>query len=159
MDPPISIADVPTAPAAEPSCTMPSSEAQSMTMWLKRQFPSDGFGTASVFEAFGNHCIARGVPLDMLMVEERSRDGSGATIWIRLPASERAAYQEFGEAPETALPKRAVLLIGHNAEFEKLFDDAEDDDQLVQSRRDRHLPRAQVDHQPARQRRRHLRGR
>ena len=159
MSPPISNPHIPTAASAAPSCNMPSGDVQSTTMWLKRQFPSDGFGTASVFEAFGNHCIARGVPLEMLMVEERSRDGSGATIWIRLPASERAAYQEFGEAPETALPKRAVLLIGHNAEFEKLFDDAEDDDQLVQSRRDRHLPRAQVDHQPGRQRRRHLRGR
>jgi hypothetical protein len=104
-------------------------------MWLKRRFPSDGFGTASVFETFGNHCIALGMPLEMLMVEERSRDGSGATIWIRLPASERAAYGEFGQAPESALPKRAILLIGHNGEFEKLFDDAEDDDQLVQPRR------------------------
>jgi hypothetical protein len=65
-------------------------------MWLKRQFLSDGFGTASVFETFREHCIALGMPLEMLMVEERSRDGSGATIWIRLPASERAAYREFG---------------------------------------------------------------
>ena len=85
-----------------------------------------------MFETFGNHCIALGMPLEMLMVEERSRDGSGATIWIRLPASERAAYREFGEAPESGLPKRAILLIGHNREFEKLFDDAEDDDQSVQ---------------------------
>ena len=128
MDPPISIPDVPTAPAAEPGCNMPSGEAQSTTMWLKRQFPSDGFGTASVFETFGEHCIALGVPLEMLMVEERSRDRSGAIIWIRLPASERAVYREFVEAPETALPKRAMLLIGHNREFEKLFDYAEDDD-------------------------------
>jgi hypothetical protein len=82
----------------------------------------------------------------MLMVEARSRDGSGVTIWIRLPASERAAYWEFGEAPETALPERAILLIGHNGEFEKLFDDAEGDDQLVQSRGDRHVPRRQFDH-------------
>ena len=128
-------------------------------MWLKRRFPPDGFGAASVFETFGEHCIALGMPLEMLMVEERSRDGFGATIWIRLPASERAAYREFGEAPETALPKRAILLIGHNGEFEKLFDDAEDDDQLVQSRGDRHVPRRQFDHRPTRQRRRHLRGR
>src|SRR5215469_398408 len=96
----------------------------------------DGFGAASVFETFGNHCIALGMPLEMLMVEERSRDGSGATIWIRLPASERAVYREFGEALESGLPKRAILLIGHKGEFEKLFDYAEDDDQLVQPRRD-----------------------
>src|SRR5215469_8099546 len=139
---------------------MPSGEAQSTTMWLKRQFPLDGFGTASVFETFGEHCIALGVPLEMLMVEERSRDRSGgATIWIRLPASERAVYPEFGEAPETAIPKRAILLIGHNSEFEKLFDDAEDDNQLVQFRSDRYLRRRQADHRPARQRRRHPRGR
>ena len=62
----------------------------------------------------------------MLMVEERSRDGLGAIIWIRLPASECAANREFGEAPETALPKAAIFLIGHNGEFEKLFYDAED---------------------------------
>ena len=69
------------------------------------------------------------MPLEMLMVEERSRDRSGGwTLWIRLPASERAVYREFGEVPETTLPKRAILLIGHNREFEKLFDDAEDDD-------------------------------
>jgi hypothetical protein len=98
------------------------------------------------------------------LAQEDAEDGmfarlDGATIWIRLPASERAAYQEFGEAPETALPKKAVLLIGHNGEFEKLFDDAEDDDQLVQSRGYRHLPRRQVGYRPARQRSRHIRGR
>ena len=159
MDPPILNPDVPTAASAEPGCSMPKGQAQSTTIWLKRQFPSDGFGTASVFETFGNHCIALGMPLEMLMVEERSRDGSGATIWIRLPASERAAYREFGQAPESALPKRAILLIGHNGEFEKLFDDAEDDDQLVQPRRDRHLPRCQVDRRPARRGRSPLRDR
>ena len=129
MDPPISKPGVPTAASAEPGCNMPSGEAKATTMWFNRQFPSDGFGTASVFETFGEHCIALGVPLEMLMVEERSRDRSGGpTIWIRLPASERVVYREFGEAPETALPKRAMLLIGHNREFEKLFDYAEDDD-------------------------------
>jgi hypothetical protein len=158
MDPPISSPGVQTAVSTEPSCNVPVGEAQPTTMWLKRRFPSDGFGTASVFETFGEHCIALGMPLQMLMVEERSEHRSGgSTIWIRLPASERAAYREFGEAPETALPKRAVLLIGHNGEFEKLFEEAEDD-QLVQSRGDRHLPR-QVDRRPAAQRRRHLRGR
>ena len=159
MDPPILNPDVPTAASAEPGCNMPKGQAQSTTIWLKRQFPSDGFGTASVFETFGNHCIALGMPLEMLMVEERSRDGSGATIWIRLPVSERAVYREFGEALESGLPKRAILLIGHNGEFEKLFDYAEDDDQLVQPRRDRHLPRRQVDRRPARRGRSPLRDR
>jgi len=157
MNPPIS--NPQTAASVQPGYNMPSGEARSTTMWLKRQFPSDGFGTASVFEAFGEHCIALRMPLEMLMVEERSRDRSEATIWIRLPASERAVYREFVEAPETALPKRAILLIGHNGEFEKLFGDAEDDNQLAQFRGDRHLSRRQVDYQPARQRRRHLRGR
>jgi hypothetical protein len=95
-------------------------------MRLKRRFPADGFGAASVFETFVEHRIALGMPFEMLMVEERSRDRLGAIIWIRLPASEYAAYWEFGEAPETALPKAAILLIGHNGEFEKLFYDAED---------------------------------
>ena len=80
MDPPILNPDVPAAASAEPGCNMPNGQAQSTTIWLKRQFPSDGFGTASVFETFGNHCIALGMPLEMLMVEERSRDGSGATL-------------------------------------------------------------------------------
>ena len=158
MDPPILNPDVPTVASAEPGCNMPKGEAQSTTIWLKRQFPSDGFGTASVFETFGNHCIALGMPLEMLMVEERSPDGSGATIWVRLPASERAVYREFGEAPESGLPKRTILLIGHNSEFEKLFDDAEDDDELVQHRRD-YICRAAKSHRTVRRGRSPLRGR
>ena len=98
------------------------------------------------------------MPLEMLMVEERSPDGSGATIWVRLPASERAVYREFGEAPESGLPKRTILLIGHNSEFEKLFDDAEDDDQLVQRRRD-YICRAAKSHRTVRRGRSPLRGR
>ena len=82
-----------------------------------------------MFETFGEHCIALGMPLEMLMVEERSRERSGgSTIWIRLPTSERAIYREFMEAPETGLPKRTILLIGHNREFEKRFEYAEDED-------------------------------
>ena len=59
-----------------------------------------------MFETFGEHCIALGMPLEMLMVEERTWERSGeSTIWIGLPASERAVYRESGEGPESERPK------------------------------------------------------
>ncbi|MGB8365025.1 MAG: hypothetical protein ACLQUZ_18975 [Rhizomicrobium sp.] len=64
---------------------------------------------------------AAGGPSEMLLVCQ-SHHPRVSTLWLRLPDEKyRSAFPEFNEADEGKLPKKAMLLIGDNAEFERLF--------------------------------------
>lgn len=49
------------------------------------------------------------------------------TLWLRLPDERlRSAFPELAPGRETDLLKKAVLLVGHNAEFEAPFEYGEE---------------------------------
>jgi len=112
-------------------------------MWLKRRFPADGFGAASVFETFVEHCIALGTPLKN--VDGRGEiagrtwsdymDPASSVRMCRLPGvwgSARDCASEgshLSDRPQWGV-REVVLRCGGR-------------DQLVPSGGDRHLPRPQ----------------
>jgi len=86
----------------------------------------------AIFDQVERHFIALNAPPSMLMIEHY-HDPLGhpleATIWIRLPDEAQVAlYPSFEETPADQVPRKATLLIGHNAEFERLFGYGTDED-------------------------------
>jgi hypothetical protein len=65
---------------------------------------------------------AAGEPREMLLIEQ-AHSAAVSTLWMRLPDAKFAsAFSEFELGDESNLPREAALLIGHNPEFEKLFE-------------------------------------
>lgn len=65
---------------------------------------------------------ANGFPPAMLLIAE-SHSPIDVTIWKRLADQKHApAFPEFEPTSDADLPQRAALLVGHNDEFEKLFE-------------------------------------
>lgn len=90
-------------------------------IWIRKRYIGETWAATPLFSTFEKHFMALGGPPSMLMIEQ-DHDPLDSTIWIRLPSkSEAGPYLGFEEAPSDQLPKQAILLIGHNAEFEKLF--------------------------------------
>jgi len=101
-------------------------------LWIRRRYSTGTWPKRAIFDQVERHYIALNAPPSMLMIEHY-HDPLGhpleATIWIRLPDKAKVAlYPGFEKAPADQLPRKATLLIGHNAEFEKLFGYGTDDD-------------------------------
>ena len=91
-------------------------------VWIRRRYSEKTWATTPLFDQFERHFMMLGGPKEMLMVEEQHAP-LDSTIWIRLPGgAHAAAYSGFEEPSSQSLPKLAILLIGHNAEFEKQFE-------------------------------------
>jgi hypothetical protein len=77
---------------------------------------------AAIQNRFEATFIAAGGPPEMLLVDHLHRSRA-STLWMRLPDTKYlTAFQEFYPGDDSELPKRAILLVGHNAEFAKSFE-------------------------------------
>lgn len=90
--------------------------------WYRRRFEDKPQREAAVFKRFETIFFASDAPEGMLFVKERH--GSGAsTLWLRLPdAKFRSAFKDFEDRNGAELPRRAIFMIGHKAQFESLFE-------------------------------------
>lgn len=90
-------------------------------IWIRRRYKGETWATTPIMSTFEQHFMELGGPPSMLMIEE-DHGPSDSTIWIRVPDKAIVGpYAGFEEASPSLLPKKAILLIGHNAEFEKVF--------------------------------------
>ncbi len=90
-------------------------------IWIKHRYKDGSWANSGIFERVEKHFMGASGPREMLMIEQSHSTGD-QTIWIRLRNEmDAAVYPEFESGLTEDLPKAAVLLIGHNAEFEKLF--------------------------------------
>ncbi len=94
--------------------------------WFKHTFKDRALQENAIQNRFEAIFMAAGGPPSMLLIEQAHQPGV-STHWLRLPdAKFVSAFPDFSPAEESELPKKAILLIGHNAEFEKLFEYGQD---------------------------------
>ena len=91
-------------------------------VWIKRRYDKESWSSTQLMERVEQEFMTLGGPKEMLMIEE-THEPLVSTIWIRHPNEVlAAAYDGFENADPADLPKQAILLIGHNSEFEKQFE-------------------------------------
>jgi len=91
-------------------------------LWFKKRFEGSPVIQDTIQNRFETIFNANGAPPEMLLIEQPIITGV-SVFWLRLPDTRfRSAFPELEEADPSALPKRAVLLVGHPSEFEKLFE-------------------------------------
>lgn len=89
-------------------------------VWLRKRFGTT-WATTSLMDDFEKLFMGLKGPCEMLMIEQEHAPLI-STVWIRLPSSAHAKiFPGFEQVSEVELPKSAILLAGHNSEFEKLF--------------------------------------
>jgi hypothetical protein len=90
--------------------------------WYKRRYENSPMAETAILNRFETLFMADGGPPAMLLIAQEHAP-TVSTLWLRLPDERlRSAFPELAAADESDLPKKAVLLAGHNAEFEKLFE-------------------------------------
>ena len=90
-------------------------------IWIKRHFEGRPWTESAIFNTFETLFMASGGPKAMLLIEQEHAP-LVSTLWIRLPnAALQSAFDGFELADQAQLPQKAILLIGHNDEFETLF--------------------------------------
>ena len=91
-------------------------------LWYRHDYHDRPAERAAVQNRFEAIFKAAGAPRGMLLVG--SSPGPGRfTHWLRLPNERyRHAFQEFIEVDRRDLPRKAILLVGYNDEFERLFE-------------------------------------
>lgn len=95
---------------------------ETLMPWHKRHYQNSPLQQAAILNRFEALFAANGSPPGMLLIEQVHAPLI-STLWLRLPDDRLlSAFPEFAPGDEANLPKKAALLCGHNAEFEKLFE-------------------------------------
>jgi len=95
-------------------------------LWFKRRYENSPLVQAAIQNRFEVLFNANGSPPAMLLIEQ-VHEPQVSTLWLRLSDERlRSAFPELAEGDEADLPKKALLLAGHNTEFENLFEYGEE---------------------------------